>query len=106
MLDIARSSAQDFITQVIASGTEGADVVEPADTSDPIEEAAALAAEIEKRRAELQGLIARRRHAVKRARHLGRWTVDAIARRARLSQGYVSQVTRTTTRRRPAGQET
>lgn len=59
----------------------------------PIDEAAALTVLIEHHRAALAELVGRRRLKLDQARAEGTATVAAIARRVRMSQGRVSQVT-------------
>lgn len=59
----------------------------------PIDEAAALTLRIEQHRAALAELVGRRRQKLDQARVEGTATVAAIARRVRMSQGRVSQVT-------------
>jgi hypothetical protein len=67
-------------------------VTQPTADGGPIEEAAALTALIEERRAELAELVSRRNRKLDAARTT-RATVAAIARRVRLSPGRISQIT-------------
>jgi hypothetical protein len=67
-------------------------VTQPTADAGPIEEAVALTALIEQRRAELADLIGRRNRTLDAARTT-RATVAAIARRVRLSPGRISQIT-------------
>jgi hypothetical protein len=69
-------------------------VTQPTADIGPIEEAAALTALIEQRRAELADLIGRRTRKLEQARATSTATVAAIARRVRLSPGRISQVTK------------